>query len=186
MKEDRDRWDAKYSTDRDEYPSPDPFLVQHADLLVPGRAFYPACGLGADALFLAERGYEVEATDISFAALLRLQHEALRRGLHIRTFVADLDYYPIPRNRYDLILIFYFFSATLVSSIKAALKRGGMIIYATYNYRHVQVVPGFNPAYLPSPSGLAPYFSDFEILVTEPEAGEHGNLCRLIGRKTDS
>lgn len=183
MKEDRSRWNAKYSSNRDKFPGPDPFLVQRADLLSPGRALYPACGLGADALFLAERGYRVDATDISFAALSRLRDEAARRGLRVSVFLADLDYYPLPQNRYDLVLIFYFFSPVLIPSFKAALKDGGMIVYATYNQRHISVRPEFNPNYLTPPGGLSPYFSDFDILVSEPEAGELGNLSRLVGRK---
>jgi len=186
MKTDRNRWEAKYAADRDEFPPPDPFLVHYAHLLIPGRALYPACGLGANALFLAEQGYEVDATDVSFAALSRLQDEAARRGLHVRTFVADLDYYPFPQGRYDLALVFYFFSPALIPSIKATLKCGGMIVYSTYNYRHTSVKPGFNPDYLTPPGGLSSCFSDFDILVSEPEAGEHGNLSRLIGRKRNT
>ncbi|MBM3301746.1 MAG: hypothetical protein FJY85_17570 [Deltaproteobacteria bacterium] len=87
------------------------------------------------------------------------------------------------RNRYDLVVVFYFYSPSVVPSIKAALKRGGLLFYCTYNWRHTSVRPEFNKAYLVQPGGLMSHFLDLEILLNESEAGDHGNVSRLIARK---
>jgi len=184
MISDRKRWDSRYLSEGDNFPEPDAFLVEHSHLLEGGRAFYPACGLGGNALFLAERGYRVDATDISVVALRRLLCEASARNLPVRVFVADLDYFPLPRDLYDLVLVFNFFAPTLIAAIKASVRSGGLIFYSTYNFRHTSLKPGFNPEYLVPRGGLFPYFQDLDILVDEPEAGEAMNVSRLIARKS--
>jgi tellurite methyltransferase len=183
LKTDREKWDLRYSKESGAFPTPDEFLVTHEEILRSGRALDVACGRGGNALYLAERCYSVDAVDISFQALCQLQAEAIRRGLDIRCVTADLDWYPIPRDLYDLVIVFYFFSKPLMRSIGDALKQGGLIFYATFNERHTSVRPEFNPAYLIPPDGLSPYFRDFDILVHETTAGENGNVSRLIGRK---
>jgi len=180
---DREKWNQRYSDEPGVMPAPDPFLVQHSDLLRSGRSLDVACGRGGNAIFLAQSGYVVDAVDISDIALAKLQVYAEQRGLNIRCVLADLDYFTFAKESYDLVAVFYFFSEPLLPSIKHALRRDGLLFYATYNERHTSVQPGFNPDYLVDPQALARYFSDFEILVDESEAGERGNISRIIGRK---
>jgi tellurite methyltransferase len=183
MKSDREKWDKRYETRHPETSGPDPFLADHVDILQSGRALDVACGLGSNALFLAEHGFSVDAVDISFPAVSRLHAEARVRGLDVACFVADLDEFALPCSRYDVVTVFQFFSEPLISQIKSALKPGGTVVYATFNSRHTSVKPGFNPAFLIPPDALSRHFSDFDLLVHEPSAGDHGNMSRLIGRK---
>jgi tellurite methyltransferase len=145
-----------------------------------GRALDLACGRGANSLFLAEAGYSVDAIDISSVVMAELRDEATRRNLKIDCIVADLDHYSAPENAYDLIIVFYFFSDRMIPHIKRALKPEGLLFYATYNKNHTSVHPTFNPAYLIDPSALGDYFSEYEILVHEPEVGESANISRII------
>jgi tellurite methyltransferase len=183
LKKDREKWDLRYSKESGTFPAPDEFLVTHEEILRSGRALDVASGRGGNALFLAERDYSVDAVDISFQALHQLQAATVRRGLDIRCLAADLDCSPLPRDLYDLVIVFYFFSKPLMRSIRNALKEGGLIFYATFNERHTSVRPEFNPAYLIPPDGLYPYFRDFDVLVHETAVGENKNVSRLIGRK---
>jgi hypothetical protein len=95
----------------------------------------------------------------------------------------DLDYCSLPAGFYDLVLVFYFFDPRLIGTIGGCVKPRGLIMYATYNHKHTSVKPGFNPAYLVPPGGLAPYFPDFEILLNEPYAGESNNITRIIAKR---
>jgi len=70
-----------------------------------------------------------------------------------------------------------------MSSIEASLRAGGLLFYATYNYRHKSIKPEFNPAYLVPPQGLVSYFANLEIVVNEESAGDAGSVSRLIARK---
>lgn len=183
MRSDRDKWDLRYSKESDRIPEPDDFLVTHSSMLTSGLALDLACGKGGDSIFLAERGYTVHAVDISSLALFALSREAQRRGLAVHPLVVDLDYFQLPEDFYDLIVVFYFFAKDLMPRIVSALKRGQLIFYATYNQRHKSVHPGFNPDYLVPPTGLVKYFSGFDILVHETDFGENQNISRVLARK---
>ena len=50
-----------------------------------------ACGIGTQALGLAEKGFEVTASDISREAVARAEREADARGLHIHFRVDDME-----------------------------------------------------------------------------------------------
>ncbi len=183
MKIDRIKWDRRYAAEPADFDSPDEFLLEHAGLLTSGRALDLASGMGANSVFLAQKGYHVDALDISFVALSRLKAESCRRGLDIRCAAVDLDCFPLPLARYDLVIVFYFFSESLIGPIKDSLKPRGMLIYATFNERHTSLRPEFNPVYLLKPTALADYFMNFEVLIHETDAGEAQNISRLVARK---
>jgi tellurite methyltransferase len=61
------------------------------------------CGEGRNALFLAERGFEVTAVDFSEAGIRKLNALAQERKLDIRSKVADIRDYPFP-HAFDLIM----------------------------------------------------------------------------------
>lgn len=65
-------WDTRYgSSERIWSGKPNVQLVREAAELTPGRALDAGCGEGADALWLARRGWRVTALDISAVALRR-------------------------------------------------------------------------------------------------------------------
>ena len=77
-------WDERYRT-RDKLWSgnPNPYLVSEADGLDPGWALDAGAGEGADAIWLAARGWQVTAVDISAVALERAAAHAAERGADI-------------------------------------------------------------------------------------------------------
>ncbi|MEW6532912.1 MAG: class I SAM-dependent methyltransferase [Thermodesulfobacteriota bacterium] len=183
MKEDRNRWESRYGREIPDFDDPDPLLCENLKLLTSGVALDLASGFGANSLFVAESEYTVHALDISFNALSALNKEARQRGLDVACVVADLDEYPLPKAYYDLVLVFYFYAKALMSPIQDCLKQGGLLLYATYNFRHTSVKPEFNPAYLLPRGGLSPFFPKLEIILEEPESGPSRNVSRFIGRK---
>ena len=58
---------------------PNVVLVEEIDGLAPGTALDLGCGEGADAIWLAEQGWQVTAADISQAALDRGRRARRRR-----------------------------------------------------------------------------------------------------------
>jgi SAM-dependent methyltransferase len=64
-----------------------------------------ACGVGTQALGLAQLGYELTASDISVAELERAGREASARGLSISFSVADMrDLSPHHDRQFDLVI----------------------------------------------------------------------------------
>ncbi|HEY8546705.1 MAG TPA: FAD-dependent oxidoreductase [Acidimicrobiales bacterium] len=77
-------WDRRYGDDAPVWSgNPNGTLVREVEDLAPGRALDVGAGEGGDALWLAERGWRVTATDISARALARVAAEAARRGLDV-------------------------------------------------------------------------------------------------------
>ncbi|WBB53667.1 FAD-dependent oxidoreductase [Verrucosispora sp. WMMD573] len=85
-------WDSRYGDqERMWSANPNGTLVAEATDLPPGRALDIGAGEGADALWLAERGWQVTASDVSSRALGRIRAEAERRGLDVRTLHRDAN-----------------------------------------------------------------------------------------------
>ena len=86
VKPDRIKWNKRYS-EKDPGQRIPRIVRAYIDRAPAGRALDIACGTGAVSLFLAERGYTVDAVDISDVALAAFadRHPA------IRGICADLD-----------------------------------------------------------------------------------------------
>ena len=86
-------WEARYGEkDRVWSGAPNASLVSVLEHLPAGTAIDLGAGEGGDALWLAERGWQVTAYDISTTALSRLQQAAVDRNLadRISTVAGDL------------------------------------------------------------------------------------------------
>ncbi len=84
-------WDHRYRGDQVWSGNPNGTLVTEIRGLAPGRALDVGAGEGGDAIWLAEQGWRVTASDISQRALDRVQAEAERRGLRVECHHADAN-----------------------------------------------------------------------------------------------
>jgi SAM-dependent methyltransferase len=85
-----------------------PYLIREASDLVPGTALDAGCGEGAEAIWLASRGWHVIAADIAAEALARAASraaETLAPGL-VRWVEADLTAWA-PGTQFDLVTTSY-------------------------------------------------------------------------------
>lgn len=97
-------WETFYS-ERDRIWSghPNAMLVREVSGLAPGNALELGCGEGADAIWLAGRGWQVTALDVSALALERAAKHAEDAGVadRIQWRRQDLAVWE-PREHYDL------------------------------------------------------------------------------------
>ena len=84
-------WDHRYRGDRMWSGNPNGTLVNETSRLSPGRALDVGAGEGGDALWLAEQGWSVTASDISQRALARIAAEAERRGARVECHHSDAN-----------------------------------------------------------------------------------------------
>lgn len=73
----------------------------------PGRLLDVGCGEGADAIWLAEQGWTVTATDISDVAIDRARRAAAEAGVDVEWQAADLATEPPRPGGYDVVTISY-------------------------------------------------------------------------------
>ncbi len=80
--------------------SPSQIVKDYYAHAAPGKALDIATGMGRNAIFLAQCGFEVDAIDISNVAIDKLTN----RPEKLNPICVDLDSYDIPTVRYSLIL----------------------------------------------------------------------------------
>jgi len=190
MKADQKRWDERFGKkDFSLGKEPNPFLKKHIRLLPKGKALDIAAGEGRNAVFLAQHGFEVDAVDISEMGLKKAQKLAKGKRVKINTFLVDLDQYQIEKERYDLIVNFYFLKRRLIQRIKKGLKKGGRVIFETYPLEHRALGTGGpkQAKYFLKPNELLRLFNNFRILFYREgifrEGGKKKAVASLIAEK---
>ena len=192
---DRERWNRRYSERQAERAyswQPSRWLAEIAAAITPpyrgARALDLACGPGRNSVFLAERGWHVDAWDISDVALSILASERedrASRGLDLPIDIrqVDLDTVTLTPCTYDLILNVLFLERRLWPEMVAALRPGGLLVFQTF----VEVPGGreseVSPAHLLQPGELASAFNALGLeTVSFDETGERGT-ARLLARR---
>jgi len=190
LKADRKRWDERFG--RKEFAlgkEPNPFLKKNIRLLPKGRALDIATGEGRNAAFLAQKGFEVDAVDISQKGLRKARKLAREKGGKVNLSLVDLDHYQIEKDRYDLIADFYFLERRLVPKIRKGLKRGGRVIFETYILEHRTLGTGGprQAKYFLKPNELLRFFRGFRILFYREgifrQGGRKKAVASLIAEK---
>ncbi len=173
----REKWDRVYAQGRESRLRP--ALERFYHLAPRGRALEIACGTGANALFLAQRGFVVDALDISEVALRRAQARARRLGLPVRFVVCDAADFPYPPHTYHLVVNFYFLERRILPRLVHTLRPGGLLIFETFNLRRRETHPEARPEHLLRPGELLQAFQGLT-LVHYDESGER---TLFVGRK---
>ena len=186
----KEKWESRYRAEGFEpNRKPVPFLVRAARDLKPGRALCLAAGAGRNAVYLAEKGWDVTAVDISPAGLGWCRRLAGERGFEVETIAADLLSFDAGVERWDLVTNFYFHEPALFPSSMAALKSGGHFLFQTYAKAQARLGwgPG-NPGHLVEPGELQRAFAGWDLLhfaeaENEVESGRREAVVQLHARK---
>ncbi len=186
---DREKWNRRYREGA--YASrthPSAILSDWIAELPVGRALDVACGAGRNALFLAARGYAVDAIDISREALQRAQQSAVEQGVSVQWIEQDLEEPLELEGGYQLILVIRYVDLALISHLGTLLEPGGVLVCEQHLESDEDVVGPGNSAFRVKPGALRAAASGLQVLleseglVTEPD-GKLAALSRLISRK---
>lgn len=152
-------------------PKPEELLVTYVSLFteskLPGPILDLASGDCRNGIFLAERSLSVVCCDKSREALEQAKRLVLHKGVSIETWQVDLELEginPLPEDFYGGILVFRYLHRPLISCIKKALKKGGILVYETYTTEQPQFGKPHNPDYLLKPGELYSWFNYWEII----------------------
>lgn len=174
-------WDARYGESDGATWSgrPNGRLVAEIAELQPGRVLDVGCGEGADAIWLAERGWEVTAIDVSDVAIGRAQKAAEWAGASVEWLCGDALQTALPPRSYDLVSMQYpalrkSVGATAVRTLLDTVRPGGLLLAVYHDLdddqREHMKMRGFDPADYVGADDLAELLDDFtvEVHAVEP------------------
>ncbi len=127
---------------------PEPFFEEALPLLPRGLALDVAAGSGRHSLAMARAGLRVIAVDHSLVALGILQDAARASCLAVSPLCAELDTWPVPVEKFDVVLDINFLDRALVPALKSALKPGGVMLFETFLVDQATLGHPRNPDYL--------------------------------------
>lgn len=169
-------WDERYGTHAQMWSGDvNGALVAEVEALAPGRALDVGCGEGGDALWLAAKGWQVTAVDVSQVALARARSAAAAAGIEVDwvrgDLVADL---PSP-GRYDLVTAQYPAlrhtpDDDAVRGLLGAVSPGGTLLVVGHHITDPEIpkAHGFDPADFVQPADIRPYLDEgWEVAVDE-------------------
>ncbi|MCP4746401.1 MAG: methyltransferase domain-containing protein [Desulfobacteraceae bacterium] len=175
MKSDREKWNEKHN-DMKKGDKPSDILRKFVSPVNQARALDIAAGSGRNSLFLARQGFKVDAVDISDTGLLKFsgRHEG------INAICADLDFFDIAPDTYDLIININFLQRRLFPLILEGLRAGGLLIFETFvELEPVAQQPGSRD-YLLRPNELLRAFLPLYILYYEEMPAQPGHKASHV------
>jgi SAM-dependent methyltransferase len=161
-------WDQRY-LDRQQLWSgrPNGALVAEVADLPPGRVLDVGCGEGADAVWLAGRGWDVTGLEVSGVALERAARHAADAGVDVRWVHAGLVEAALPPASFDLVSAQYPAllrtpDAAAERALLAAVAPGGVLLLVHHAgmETHVPEEGGPDPADYVWPSMVAALLDD--------------------------
>jgi 2-polyprenyl-3-methyl-5-hydroxy-6-metoxy-1,4-benzoquinol methylase len=161
-------WDERYSSSERVWSgNPNPQLVSEITGMKPGSALDVGCGEGADAIWLAEQGWQVTGSDISGVALEKAAAHARERGIEVTWLHADIAK-AAPPGTFDLVSAHFIHMPTRAERIDiqlrlaAAVAPGGTLLIVGHD-------PSDMLTQAPRPQIEALYYTAAEVAALLPD-----------------
>jgi hypothetical protein len=181
---DRIKWDQRYAQTV-EIDLAAPGWLQEFDALLPrqGYALDIAAGDGRLALWLAGRGLNVLAVDISTSGLGLARRAAAAQGLRIETIALDLEAEPLPAGPFDLTTCFNYRQRDLFPYIIERLKDGGFLLAEVATVANLDRHAHPSLKYLAEPGELRQDCEPLEIVYYHEAWHDNRASARVVARK---
>jgi SAM-dependent methyltransferase len=148
-------WDERYcGAGRMWSGEPNEALVRETGHLAPGTALDVGCGEGADAIWLARRGWAVTALDVSAVALGRAEAAAADAGVVVawqHRSLADVAADVAAGTAYDLVTVLYPAllrgDGSVMRTLLGAVAPGGtlLVVHHAHVDRERALAHGYDP-----------------------------------------
>ena len=140
MKDIRKKWNERYEVVHIPNQVIDVLELNLHLLPAQGKTLDLACGLGGNALRMAELGFESHAWDLSDSAIGKIQEFAQERHLSVFTKQCDISQDDVQvemhKEGFDVIVVGHFLLREMIPSLISALRPGGLIYYQTFVEEH--------------------------------------------------
>jgi SAM-dependent methyltransferase len=168
-------WDARYAgSDQVWSGNPNSALVAEVSEVTPGTSVDVGCGEGADAIWLAQRGWHVTAFDVSSTALARASNHIANAGVTVQVFHGGLLDFALTGAQFDLVNVQY--PALLheqgrsLAALLGLVAPGGALLFVHHADAELEEVrrAGFDPAdYVLPRDAHAALSGDWDVQVYE-------------------
>jgi SAM-dependent methyltransferase len=146
-------WNKRFAADGYLFGTePNAWLREHAGVWTPGqRVLCVADGEGRNSVWLAQRGLQVDAFDISQVGVDKARRLAAEQGAEVNFQVTDCDAFAWPEAAYDgVAAIFIQFAdpalrERLFARIQQCLKPGGTLLLQGYTPKQLEYRTGGPP-----------------------------------------
>ncbi len=145
------RWDDRYAADGWAFGTePNDFLRQQSHRIPPGRVLCLGEGEGRNAVFLAERGFEVVGLDESQVGMDKAQSLAQERGVFIETVVSSIQDFDLKEGEWQgIVSVFFHLPPELRKRVHRAAVRGlapgGILILEAFTPKQLEYGTGGPP-----------------------------------------
>jgi len=189
-------WDKRFSTPNYVFgEEPNAFLVSQAARLGKGHALALADGEGRNSVWLAKRGFTVDAFDFSKPAVAKAHALAEKHKVQVNFTCSPWQSFDWKPSRYNVVAGIFFQFATpderaeLFGKIIHSLKSGGTVIIQGYGKNQLQYKTGGPDKleHLYDEELLRKAFAGFDIQVCESyetmiqEGPGHSGMSALVG-----
>ncbi len=162
---DRERWDRRYrSGSHGGTEVPAWLTAVDQELPRTGRALDVATGSGRMALWLARRGLETTAVDLSGEAIRLCRSNARAEGLEFTTCVLDLESEALPNGPFLLISCFFYLQRDLFPQLRQRLGPGGCLVAELPTRRNLERHPKPGPRFLLEANELLELVAPLEVV----------------------
>ena len=182
---DREKWDARYRAGVPNVGDPAWLLRIQDDLPAGGRALDVAAGSGRVSVFLARRGFEVTAIDISPVGLALAREAAADEGVQIATHVTDLEREPFPSGPFHLIACFHYRQRALFPVIAAQMAPGGVVVAELATVKTLERRSGPSRRWLARPNELLRDCGALEVVYYREAWVGDRHIARLVARRPE-
>ncbi len=136
-------WNDRYATESYVYGTePNLFFREQLKNLVPGKILFPAEGEGRNAVYAAEKGWDVTAFDSSTEARKKAENLALLRGVRLHYLTTDYENAVFRPESFDCIVLIYAhmhpaFRRSSHQKLATFLKPGGALILEGFSKKQI-------------------------------------------------
>lgn len=141
-------WNERYATIEYVYGTePNQYYREQLENLTPGKILFPGEGEGRNAIFAAQKGWQVTAFDSSTEARKKAQNLASEKNVEINYILSDYENINLPSASFDCMVLIYAHMHPQKRNqyhkkLAMFLKPGGLLILEGFSKKQIDYNTG--------------------------------------------